>query len=156
MRQASYAARNAALLQRGMPHAARKSARVFLYVAQPPRAASCSHRASGSFLPHRARRLPKYPLKAQSHPARGAREAALSFPFSQSRDISRRFQERRQNSSAESLSSAAAQIQFVQAPFMLFGKQQQSHTARMPHPPCRKCFKLWHKRYKNVSFAPNV
>ena len=32
----------------------------------------------------------------------------------------------------------------------------KSHTARMPHPPCRKCFKLWHKRYKNVSFAPSV
>ena len=36
MRQASYAARNAALLQRGTPHAARKSTRVFLYAAQPP------------------------------------------------------------------------------------------------------------------------
>lgn len=130
MRQASYAARNAALLQRGTPHAARKSARVFLHSAQPPRAASCSHCASGFFLPHHARRLPKYPLKAQSHPARGAHEAALSFPFSQSRDISRRFQRALSKIRVPKAFRSSGANTVCQAPFHAFRQTTANHTPR--------------------------
>ena len=135
MRQASYAARNAALLQRGMPHAARKSARVFLYVAQPPRAASCSHRASGSFLPHRARRLPKYPLKAQSHPARGCtRSSAKLSVFSKPRYFSPISKSAVKNSSAESFSQQRRKYSLSSSFSCFSANNSKSHTARMPHP----------------------
>ncbi len=128
MRQASYAARNAALLQRGTPHAARKSARVFLHSAQPPRAASCLRTVQAAFFcrtMHAA--CQKYPLKAQSHPAQGCtRSSAKAFSVSQSRDISRRFQRALSKFECRKLfRSSGAKYSLSSSFSCFFGKQQQ-------------------------------
>lgn len=60
------------------------------------------------------------------------------------------------NSSAESFSQQRRKYSLSSSFSCFSANNSKSHTVRMPHPPCRKCFKLWHKRYKNVSFAPSV
>ena len=73
---------------------------------------------------------PKYPLKAQSHPAQGAREAALSFPFSQSRDISRRFQRAPSKIRVPKAFRSSGANTVYQAPFHTFRQTTANHTPR--------------------------
>ena len=76
----------------------------------------------------------------------GAHEAALSFPFSKPRYFSPISKSAVKNSSAESFSQQRRKYSLSSSFSCFSANNSKSHTTRMPHPPCRKCFKLWHKK----------